>query len=191
MQEVHIQAQERKEQGRSAAQRARRQGFVPGVLYGKKVHKLLYVRRHDLNKIVYTLETYLVNVELNGETFQCVIREVQYHPVHDYIIHVDFYCVPKGEPVTVELPVKLVGVAPGVLAGGRLVQQIRKMRVKGLIKDLPSTVEVDVSNLQLGKALLVRDLPPYPFRVRMAPTVAIARIEIPRALRVQREQQQS
>ena len=190
MKQVELNATIREDVGNAKVRKSRAQGLVPGVVYGPKVHKFIYVKRIDLEKVVYTPETYLVNLNVDGETYQTVIREVQYHPVHDYIMHVDFYAVPTDVPVTVELPIKLVGLAEGVKRGGKLVPLIRRMKVKGLIKDLPSAVEIDVTHLGLGKSILVRDLPKdkYPFVIRMSDTVAIAKIEIPRALRVKQQQ---
>ncbi len=175
----------RTEKGASALNRARREGKIPAVVYGKDVHKLLYLNRLETEKVVFSPETYLVQLDVEGEKINTIIREVQYHPVHDYITHVDFYAVPSDVPVTVNLPIKLVGLAEGVKVGGKLVQLVRTVKVKGLIKDLPSAVEVDVTSLKLGKSFLVKDLAAdLPFRVRMSPTVALAKVEIPRALRV-------
>ncbi len=185
MKDITLKATVRTEKGASAANKARREGRIPAVVYGPNVHKLLYLDRLETEKVVYSPETYLVKLDLDGEIIDTVIREVQYHPVHDFIIHVDFYAVPSDVPVTVNLPIKLTGLAEGVKVGGKLVQLVRTVRVKGLIKDLPSAVEVDVTSLKLGKSFLVKDLPAdLPFRVRMSPTVALAKVEIPRALRV-------
>lgn len=187
MKRVTLQAEKRTEFGHSHAQQALRNGKVPGVLYGPSVHEFLYVKRHDLEKIVYTTETFLVQLNLEGKVYDTIIREVQYHPVHDYIRHVDFYAVPKDRKVTVELPLVLTGNSIGVQKGGRLGQLIRKIRVRGFIEELPSHVEVDISHLDLGQAMLIRDLPDFPFDIRMEPSIAIARIEIPRALRVEQQ----
>ena len=187
MKKITLNATTRTEKGGRTAKRAHREGKVPAIMYGPQVHKYLYLKRLDIERIVFSPETYLIALSVEGEekTYSTIIREIQYHPIHDYVIHVDFYAVPMDVPVTVELPVKLVGLAEGVKKGGKLVPLVRRIRVKGLINDLPSAVEVDVTPLKLGKSILVRDLPPQNFRIRMAPTVALARIEIPRALRVQ------
>jgi len=184
MKRVELKAEKRNEFGRSHVRRAIREGKVPGVLYGPSLHEFLYVKRHDLEKIVYTSETFLVQLHLDGRVYDTVIREVQYHPVHDYIRHVDFYAVPADRKVTVELPLVVKGNAIGAQKGGRLIQLVRKVRVRGLLSDLPSHIEVNVSNLDLGQTLYIRDLPEAPFDIRMEPSTALVRIEIPRSLRV-------
>ena len=190
MKQIDINVTIREDIGNSKLRQARKEGLVPAVIYGPNVHKAIYLKRLDIEKVVYSPETYLVNVKVEEETYPSIIREVQYHPVHDYITHVDFYAVPMDVPVTVELPIKLVGLAEGVKVGGKLVQLVRRIKVKGLIKDLPSAVEVDVTHLKLGKSILVRDLPQenLPYKIRVADTVALAKIEIPRALRVGQRQ---
>lgn len=136
----------------------RKQDLVPCVIYGQKDPVHFTVESRDLDKLVYTPEIFQVTLELDGKEITCIIKELQFHPVKDNAIHVDFYEVNEASPIIVKVPVKLNGLAEGVRTGGKLVLQMRRISVKALICDIPERLDIDVTNLSLGKTIKVGDL---------------------------------
>lgn len=176
----------RTETGTSRVSRMRLAGNIPCVLYSKQGPVHFTVENNTVRKLIYTPETYLVELTVDGKSYKSVIRETQFHPVHDQLLHVDFVEVTEDQPIEVLLPLKLTGTSPGMLAGGKLVQKQRRLRVRGLFQNLPAHLSTDVSSLGLGKSLKVRDISFPNLEVRMAADVPLASIEIPRALRQDR-----
>lgn len=144
--------------GKKDAKKNRQQGLVPCVIYGgeKQVHFTLDEK--EFGKLIFTPETYLVNLDLGDKKFDAILQDVQYHPVTDRVLHVDFLQVMPGKPIVVGLPVKISGVARGVLKGGKLVTKFRKLKAKGLVEDLPDFVEVNISKLDIGGSIRIKDL---------------------------------
>lgn len=179
--------QERQPAGSRAARRARREGLVPAALYGRGGPKYFFVRHTQAEKLVFTPHVYVVDLSLGGETHTAILREYQLHPVHDYVLHLDFLgCLPEDK-VTIELPIRLEGTAEGVQTGGKLVPLMRKLRVRGRVQDLPDYIAIDVTPLKLGKTLTVGRVQVEGLELLSPPDAAIARIEIPRALRAQQD----
>lgn len=136
----------------------RKAGQVPCVIYGQKDPVHFTVESRDLDKLIYTPEIFQVTLELDGKKIDCIIKELQFHPVKDNAIHVDFFEVNEATPIVIKVPVKLNGLAAGVRTGGKLVLQMRKISVKALIGDIPERLDIDVTNLALGKTIKVGDL---------------------------------
>ena len=153
-----IGAERRQEKGPKAARRMRREGVVPGVLYGHGDNTPIAIREFDLMKLLVTPHVYLVELELDGKVEKVLVQEVQYHPVSDRPVHIDFYRYSEDEPIVMNIPVELVGHAVGVRAGGKLVQPVRRLKVKGLPADMPNRLDVDVSALEVDKKIVVADL---------------------------------
>lgn len=153
-----IGAERRQEKGPKASRRMRREGVVPGVLYGHGDNTPIAIREFDLMKLLVTPHVYLVELELDGKVEKVLVQEVQYHPVSDRPVHIDFYRYSEDEPIVMNVPVELVGHAVGVRAGGKLVQPVRRLKVKGLPADMPNRLDVDVSALEVDKKIVVADL---------------------------------
>ena len=153
-----IGAERRQEKGPKASRRMRREGVVPGVLYGHGDNTPIAIREFDLMKQLVTPHVYLVELELDGKVEKVLVQEVQYHPVSDRPVHIDFYRYSEDEPIVMNIPVELVGHAVGVRAGGKLVQPVRRLKVKGLPADMPNRLDVDVSALEVDKKIVVADL---------------------------------
>ncbi|MCS7152356.1 MAG: 50S ribosomal protein L25 [Bacteroidia bacterium] len=185
MQVYRLSGEPRVAKGSSEARRLRRAGKVPCALYGKGVQENFLLSQSEAHKIVFTPHVYLFEIGLNGQTYTAVLREYQLHPVHDYVMHLDFMACGPEDEITVALPVKLVGIAEGVQMGGKLVPLTRRLRVKGKVKDLPAVLEIDISSLKLGKTLTAGKISFPGLQVLSSPDTAIARIEVPRALRTQ------
>jgi len=158
MQTIELKAAKRDNLGKTATKQLRNEGQVPSVLYGgeETIHASALLK--DFNKLIYTPKVHIVKLNIDGKVHNAIIQDVQFHPVTDDAIHVDFLQVFEEKPVTIEVPVKLNGLAAGVKAGGKLTLEKRKLKVKGLAKDLPDALDIDITNLGLGKGIQVGHL---------------------------------
>lgn len=169
--------------GTTEAKKVRAQQLVPAVLSRKAGAVHFAVEQLAADKLTASPHTHLITLEVAGSSYTCILKQLQIHPIHDYLMHLDFVEVDAKEPIEVELPLKLKGTAEGVTVGGKLVQKQRKVKVRGLYTNLPATVEVDVTALRLGKSLKVREVQFADYQLTMAGDVPLATVEIPRALR--------
>ncbi|MCX8113225.1 MAG: 50S ribosomal protein L25 [Bacteroidia bacterium] len=185
MRVYRLHGEPRSDLGSSAARRLRRAGHVPCALYRKGIQENFLIPVSEAQKVVFTPHVYLFEVLLKDTLHTAVLREYQLHPVHDYVLHLDFMACGMEDEISVALPVKFVGVAEGVQMGGKLVPLLRRLRVRGKVKDLPDALEVDVSSLKLGKTLTAGKLSFPGLQVLSSPDTALARVEVPRALRTQ------
>ncbi|CAN5522145.1 hypothetical protein BH23BAC4_BH23BAC4_13130 [soil metagenome] len=145
--------------GKSATKAVRREGAVPCVLYGRHQEPIHFrVPVLALRGLIYTAETHRVSVELGGDAYDCIVKNVTFDPITDVPSHVDFIALTAGEVIQLDVPVQLIGDAPGVLGGGELIQQLNSISVECLPKDMPSHVEADISGLEIGSSLHVSDL---------------------------------
>lgn len=144
--------------GKKDAKSLRKEGNVPAVLYGGNDQLHIKVEAKALDKLIFTPEVFLIDMDIDGDKRKVIIKDIQYHPVTDEAIHVDFLQIFDDKPVTIQLPVSFVGRSPGVAAGGKLSQHFRKLTVRGLAGDMPEMIEVDLSKLQIGDAVRVRDI---------------------------------
>lgn len=146
--------------GKKAASSLRRENLIPCIVYGGKDSENISftVKNGDVLKLIYTPEVFVVNLTLGDREMKAVIKEVQFHPVKDQAIHMDFLHVYDDVPVVVEIPVRLIGLAPGVKAGGKLTTDLRKLKAKALYINLPETLNIDVTKLKLGKSIQVGEL---------------------------------
>ena len=158
MKEISISGQKRENLGKKASKALRKEGFVPCNLYGeKKDDKGLPVALaftssfSELRKLIYTPHIYVVRINIDGTDHTAVLKEIQFHPVTDAPLHVDFYEVNEEKPITIGIPVKLVGLAQGVRDGGRMNLSIRKINVTAPYQIIPEHLDVDVKNLRIGQ----------------------------------------
>jgi large subunit ribosomal protein L25 len=176
----------RKDTGKTLTKDLRKEGLIPCVLYAASGSIHFSAPVNELLKAIITPDTYLVTLEIDGTTYTAILKDSQFEPVFDNLLHVDFQQVSLDSTIEVELPVRLSGTPEGVLSGGKLVQKMRRAKVTGITKDLPQTVTVDVSDLKLGRSLKVRDVNYDKFKILNSGDVPIATVEIPRALRQDR-----
>lgn len=144
--------------GKKDAKQIRNNGQVPCVLYGGEKQVTFSVDERAFTPLVFTPEVHTVDLDLDGQKFQAILQELQTHPVTDKIIHADFVQLIPGKSVTMNLPIKTVGNSAGVKAGGKLIKKLRKVSVRGPIEKMPENITVDIENLGIGQAVLVRDL---------------------------------
>lgn len=183
MKTLEIKGAARSEFGKKGTHAVRRAGGVPCVIYGGGDTVHFSVPATEFKHLIYTPQSYIVNFDIDGKKEKAVMREVQFHPVSGDILHVDFYRVDEKKPVAIDLPVVLSGNSEGVKAGGKLILSKRKLRVSALVKDLPDTVEVDVTNLGLGKSIFVGDVHIPGLDILTPASTAICAVRMTRAAR--------
>lgn len=155
MKSIAISGSLRENVGKRDAKELRYAGKVPAVLYGGDQQYHFSVSAADLKSLVYTPDIHFVDLDLGGKKFQAIVQESQFHPLTDQIIHIDFLALNDKKEVSVNIPIELTGTSPGVKMGGKLIQKLRKLRVKALPNDLPQTIEVSLESLEVGKSVRV------------------------------------
>lgn len=183
MQIFELQGELRNDLGKKATIALRNEGKVPCVLYGGEENVHFSVLEKDLQKLLYTPIVYIVKVNVGGKSYEAIMREIQFHPVSDRVLHIDFYQISEDKSVIMEVPVKLQGFAEGVQAGGKLSLVVRKLKVKAIPANLPGELVLDVTNLGLGKSIKVKDLSYDNFEIVNAKEVVVAQIKLTRAAR--------
>ena len=183
MQTVEIIGYRRANLGKTESKAIRAEGNIPCVLYGGKDQIHFHSPGILFRELLYTPNAYQVKLNIEGEERIAILQDAQFHPVSEALLHADFLELRDDRPVKMEIPVKTVGVAPGVGKGGKLVMKLRKLTLKALPKDMPDTVEVNISHLDLGKSAKVGELTAQNYEIVNSPLVSICSIEIPRALR--------
>lgn len=159
MKSVEIKASLREDAGsKSQLNNLRKQGQVPAVIYGGKENLNFSVDEVEFSKVINTSDVHLVVLKFEDKTINSVVRDVQFHPVTDAPIHIDFMEVFEDKPIVVGVPVKLVGKSIGVLNGGKRREKLRKLIVKALPKDVPSEIEVDITKLRIGFGIKVEEV---------------------------------
>ncbi|WP_294081544.1 50S ribosomal protein L25/general stress protein Ctc [Proteiniphilum sp. UBA5384] len=171
--------------GKKAARAYRSEGLIPCVVYGGHGEENVnfVVKQGDVRKLIYTPEVFLVNLDLGKKKLQAIVKELQFHPVKDTILHIDFLHVVENAPVVIEIPVRLTGLAAGVRAGGKLSLDIRKLKVKALPAKLPEELVVNVEALELGKSIQVGQLDFEGVEILNAKNAVVCRVQLTRAAR--------
>lgn len=184
MKSTQLTASPRTTFGKAAVRQFRKDGHVPCAMYdATNGNQYFTVPQLALDKLLADPNTYLINLELGNETPQCLLKDVEFHPVFDNPLHADFQRVDPGKPVEVELPLRLTGNPVGVLAGGKLVKKLRTIRLRGLLEHMPDSVDVEIGHLAVGRTVKISDLSFDNIRIMMKPDVAVASVEVTRALR--------
>jgi len=156
---------------------------VPCVLYGGEVNTHFTATISDIRKLIYTPEVYVVNLDIDGKKTKSIMKALQFHPVSDKVLHIDFLQLTEDKPVTVELPVKLEGLAEGVKAGGKLSLEMRKLKVKGLYTQIPENIVIDVTELGLGKSIQVAKVSLENLEILNNKNAVVAQVKLTRAAR--------
>lgn len=190
MKSIDITGSLRTETGKKTTHALRKNSQVPCVLYGMKkdenglpVATPFTVTVEGLRKLVYTPHIYVVNLNIDGQVYNAIMKDIQFHPVTDAILHVDFYQINEENPIVMEVPVQLDGLAEGVRAGGKLVLQIRKLKVKALYNNMPERVVINVTNLGLGKTIKVGELHYDNMEILNAKEAVVCAVKLTRAAR--------
>ena len=190
MKEITLNAQTRTEYGKKASRDLRRAGQIPAVFYGVEkdenglpVAKSIKISEKELAKLLYTPNVYIVNLVVDGTPVKAILKDLQCDFVTDRPVHVDFYQITEDKPVVFEIPVKLNGLAEGVRAGGKLALTVRKLAVKALYTQFPDTLDIDVTNLALGKTMKVGELSYEGLEIITSKEVVVCAVRMTRAAR--------
>lgn len=158
MKTIALTGEIRTELGSKTSRALRNEGKVPCVLYGGSELVHFFIYSPDFKNLVYTPNTYKVQLTIEGKKYMAILQDMQFHPVNEAILHADFLLVDDVKKVTVTIPVKVTGNSPGVRSGGKLIQKVQRLRVKGLIKDIPDFVSVNIDSLDLGQSIKIKNL---------------------------------
>ena len=185
MKTYELKGEVRDDFGKKAARSYRSEGLVPCVVYGgsNETNINFVVKNSDVRNLIYTPEVFLVNLVLDGKPMMAILKEIQFHPVKDNILHIDFLHVFPSIPVIIELPVRLTGLAAGVKSGGKLSLDLRKLKVRALAEKLPEELVIDVQNLELGKSIQVGELNFEGLELLTPKNAVVCRVQLTRAAR--------
>ena len=183
MQVVEIIGYKRANLGKKESNDLRVAANVPCVLYGGTEQIHFYSPMILFRPLIYSQDVFKVLLNIEGDTYEAFLQETQFHPVSDVLQHADFLLVREDKPMRIEIPVRFRGTAVGVTKGGKLVQKLSKVKIKGLPKNIPEFVEVDVTNLDLGKSVRVSEIPVGEFEILNTPAIPLGTVTVPRALK--------
>ena len=177
MKSVEIQGTLRTEVGSKYAQAERKAGNVPCVIYGGEAPVHFSAPILAFKSLVYTAEAKTATITVDGKTVEAVIQDMQFHPVTDALIHIDFIQLVEGKAVTMNIPVVLNGQARGVLNGGKLKMVLRTLSVRALPNEMPESIELNITNLRIGKSIRVSDVIPAGYEILNADTAVIVTVK--------------
>lgn len=183
MREVEIIGFKRANLGKAESNKLRAEGHVPGVLYGGDTQVHFYAPAIQFRPVLYTPEACFINLNIEGTEYRAIVQESQWHPVGEQLLHVDLLELFAGKPIKMDIPVKTMGAAIGVKNGGTLIIKNPKLKVLALPKNMPEVIEIDITNLRIGKSIKVGELTTDNFEFLTSPIVTVVNIAIPRALR--------
>lgn len=188
MEVINLEGVKRTELGKKATKLLRREEKIPCNLYGGEANVSFHAPYNMFRKLIYTDKFIRVNLQIDGSEYPAIVKDIQFHPVTDRIIHVDFQQLVDGKKVITEIPVKTEGFADGVQEGGKLQLKLRKVEVKGFPNDLPDTIVMDVTKLMLGKSLKVGDIELPGCEIMNNPGIPVVSVVVPRLLKTEEEE---
>jgi len=183
MRTVEIIGYKRANLGKADAKRLRDESQVPCVLYGGKEQIHFYAPMILFRELVYTPDAAFVKINVEGEEHSAILQDIQFHPVSEVILHADFLLLHDDKPIKMDIPMKFTGDAPGVVQGGKLQVKLRRVSIKALPVNMPDSITLDISGLDLGKSVKVGDIDIKEFEIQNNPRITIATVDIPRALK--------
>ena len=181
MKSITIKGSERESVGKVATKALRNAGMVPCVIYGGSQPVHFAAEEKAFKSLVYTPNAHTVAIELGKDSYNAILQDIQFHPISDGILHIDFFQLSDDKEIIMEVPVNIVGTSPGVLLGGVLNLNQRRLKVKALPKNLPDFVEANISELQMGNKLYVTKLPTPNFKLMHPDNTVVAQVKISRA----------
>ena len=187
MKSIDVKGTVRTETGKQACRNIRKTGAVPCNLYGEAKENGLPVAlsftatQEELRKLVYSPDIYSVNLNIDGKEYKAIMKELQFHPVTDMLLHIDFYEITEEKPIVMEVPVKLNGLAEGVRAGGKLASNVRKLKVRAPYTAIPEHLNIDVTKLGLGKSIRVSELSFEGLELVTSPSVVVCQVKMTRS----------
>ncbi len=183
MKKFEIKGTARQALGKKDTRNLRAQDLVPCVLYGGEAPIHFYAPEGDFRKIVYTPKVYQAELNIEGKIYDAFMQELQFHPVTDKLLHIDFLQIRDTKAIKIDLPVRLDGYAKGIQQGGRLKANLRTLKVKGIFKNLPDEIVIDVTNLGISESIRVGDIQVDGFEIMNNKSVPVATVVVTRAAR--------
>jgi large subunit ribosomal protein L25 len=185
---VSIKAEKRDTLGTKTAASSRKEGKIPAVMYGGGEVVHMTVSPLALRPLVYTPDFKVVEINVDDKKETCIVKDVQFNPLTDEIQHVDFLKLIDGTPVKIELPISFQGTSPGVKNGGVFIKKLRRIKVKALPEKLTDVLNLDVSELELGHSIRVKDIQQVEgLEIMNNPNIPVASVEVPRVLKTEEE----
>ncbi|MCK5857403.1 MAG: 50S ribosomal protein L25/general stress protein Ctc [Bacteroidales bacterium] len=158
MKTVSMSGSLRENVGKKDAKKTRNSGFIPSVIYGGKEQLHIAIPVRDFRALIFSHEIAFVKIEVEGKEINAILQDIQYHPVSDNIMHADFLELIDGKEIVMGVPVTTTGIAPGILEGGKLQTKLRKLKLKALPENLPETITLDISDLNIGNSIKVKEV---------------------------------
>ncbi len=183
MKTLTLEGSKRTDIGKKATKMLRADEKIPCVLYSAKENIHFSLTLAEVRPLVYTPHVYIVELNIDGSKTMAIKQDIQYHPVSDEILHLDFLPVTEDKPVVMEIPVKVSGLAEGVKQGGKLIQEMRYLKVRGIHTKFPDTLDIDVTELVLGKTIQVKELSYENIEILNAPGAVVVAVKLTRAAR--------
>ncbi|MEM6321589.1 MAG: 50S ribosomal protein L25 [Bacteroidota bacterium] len=184
MQTVKVAGNARPAVGKKATKAVRNEGKIPCVIYGGDENIHFSTTHNAVKNLIYTPDFKVAEIEVDGASHKCILKDAQFHPVKETVLHIDFLKLEEGKSVLLEVPVRFRGTSPGVKLGGSLQQSLRRVKIRTTPENMVDELYGDISSLKLGDAIRVRDLElPEGVEITNAPAIPVAIVEIPRALR--------
>jgi large subunit ribosomal protein L25 len=183
MKSIAISGSPRENVGKRDAKELRYKGLVPAVLYGGEKQYHIAVSAGDLKSLIYSPDAQFVELNVAGNKYKAIAQEIQFHPLNEQVVHIDFLELFDDKVVSMNIPIKLTGVSPGVRAGGKLTQKLRSLRVKALPNDMPQFIEVNIGHLEVGKSVRVEEVKIEKVKVLNNSDDTIVSVVMSRALR--------
>ena len=183
MKSITIKGQLRSETGKKSSRRLRSEGQVPAVIYGGNETIHFYASPLELRGIVYTAEFMVAHIELGDSTYKCILKDLQFHRLTDKVIHLDFLELVEGKKVIANIPLKFVGVSEGVKAGGRFVAKMNTIKVRTIPANLVEHIEVDITELVIGKNLRISDVIFADAEIMHSPRIPVCSVVTTRVLK--------
>ncbi|MCI6372893.1 MAG: 50S ribosomal protein L25/general stress protein Ctc [Paraprevotella sp.] len=188
MKSINVKGTARTATGKKATRDLRKNGGVPCNLYGENKNEngesiamSFATTQEELRKLVYSPDIYSVNLTIDGKECKAVMKELQFHPVTDQLLHVDFYEITEEKPIVMEVPIQMTGLAEGVKAGGKLAASVRKLKVRAPYTAIPEKLIIDVTNLALGKTIKVGELSFEGLELVTSPSVVVCQVKMTRS----------
>jgi large subunit ribosomal protein L25 len=180
MKEVSLSGSVRSNVGKKDAKAVRVNGDIPCVIYGtgKQIH--FSVKHIEMEKLVYTPDVNIISLEIDGTSYRSIIQDIQFHPVTDKIVHIDFIELQENKRVKVSIPLNLYGRSTGVLSGGKLQQIFKKVKVFAVPNDIPASIEVDITKLKIGQSIRIKDINSPALNIINAPTAVVCSVKMAR-----------
>ena len=169
MKTVSMSGSLRESVGKKDAKLQRSEGKIPCVLYGGKEQYKFVADEKSFHQIVFSPDSFFIKLDLDGKKHNCILKDIQYHPVSDTILHADFIEFAQDKPLTMPVPVQFTGNAPGLIKGGQLIKKFRKLNIRSLPADMPEAVVIDISELDIDQKITIGEIPQVKFKILEKP----------------------